>query len=55
MKFPIRHQFSGQALHLVEVGDRKIKLFAPNLSGCDLGNLDLNYADLSLPTSKGRT
>jgi len=53
MKFPIRHQFSGQVLHLVEVGDRKIEFYAPDLRGCDLGNLDLSYADLSNANLEG--
>src|SRR5437660_6758917 len=44
--FSIRHRFSGKVLHVVQTGDRKVELCAPDLSGLDLSNLILNEADL---------
>jgi len=44
--YSIRHRFSGKVLHVVQTGDRKVNLCAPDLSGLDLSNLILNEADL---------
>jgi hypothetical protein len=46
MKYPIRHQFSGRVLHLIEVGDREIELCTPDLRGISLENAQLEGADL---------
>ena len=53
MKYPIRHQFSGRVLHLVEVGDREIELYAPDLRGVSLENAQLNGADLRYANLSG--
>ena len=45
--YSIRDRFSGQILHTIEVGKRKIELYAPDLRGVDLSNLILNGADLA--------
>jgi uncharacterized protein YjbI with pentapeptide repeats len=44
--YSIRHRFSDKVLHIVETGDRKVELCAPDLSGLDLSNLILNDANL---------
>jgi uncharacterized protein YjbI with pentapeptide repeats len=45
--FAIRHRFTGKILHSVEIGDRHVELYAPDLRGLDLVNLILNGADLA--------
>jgi len=51
--YSIRHRFSGEVLHVVPTGDRKVELCAPDLSGLDLSNLILDNADLSWANLEG--
>lgn len=46
MLFAIRHRY-GKVLHTVDVGDRRVEPYAPDLRGIDLSNLDLSGAQLS--------
>ena len=51
--YSIRQRFSGKVLHVVQTGDRKVELCAPDLSGLDLSNLILNDADLCAANLEG--
>ncbi len=51
--YSIRHRFSDKVLHVVQLGDRKVELSAPDLSGLDLSNLILNDADLQWTNFEG--
>ncbi|HEU0046856.1 MAG TPA: pentapeptide repeat-containing protein [Nitrososphaera sp.] len=51
--YSIRHRFSDKVLHVVQTGDRKVELCAPDLSGLDLSNLILNDANLCAANLEG--
>ncbi len=51
--YSIRHRFSDKVLHVVQLGDRKVELSAPDLSGLDLSNLILNDANLCAANLEG--
>ena len=51
--YSIRDRFSDKVLHIIDIGDRRIELHAPDLRGVNLMNLDLRGAQLSWANLEG--